>query len=138
MPKESAEIPTGNENALSPAEQKRQDIIDTATRLFRELLASHYDELVEDAAEAFQNDETAEQPIAKIGFKVEFPPLHQAPGVVVKCAWTVSHKDEASQVVDPAQSKLPFDSLGEGETATISSGGKIIAKFTGSKKPEAS
>ena len=73
MPKESAEIPRAMKTP-SPAEQKRQDIIDTATRLFRELLASHHDELVEDAAEAFQNDETAEQPIAKIGFRLSSRP----------------------------------------------------------------
>ena len=82
----------------------------------------------------FQNDETAEQPIAKIGFKVEFPPCTK-PRALSSSVRTVSHKDEASQVVDPAQSKLPFDSLGEGETATISSGGKIIVKFTGSRSP---
>lgn len=110
------------EITLSPAEQKRQGIIDAATALFRDLLGTHIDQACIDANEALQDDENAVDPEAKMGFTVAFNPLAQSPEVTVKIAWSAKRSDEATATVNDPQLGIAFpvpaEPTGTAETET--------------------
>lgn len=95
-------------NTLSPAELKRQGIIDAATRLFRDLLGTHIDQACIDATEVFKADEDSSQPEAKMGFTVAFYPTEAAPVVTVKVSWSAKRSDEAEETVNDTQVKIEF------------------------------
>lgn len=136
-----------NEIMLSPADARRQAIIENACDLFRSLLGEHIDKAVEDANESFVSDENETEPEAKLGFTLSFPTLTRAPEVVLKVAWNARRTDEATAKVDPDQAKLPLGdadypkpaekaasrfvrtvqrSLKDGGSMTISSGGNGV------------
>ena len=102
-----------SEIPLTPAELKRQGIIDTATALFRELLGTHVDQACLDASEAFQTDTDAPAPEVKVGFSVAFDPLAASPEVTVKIAWSAKRSDEASATVNDTQTKIEFPAPAE-------------------------
>jgi hypothetical protein len=106
------------ETTLSPAELKRQGIIDAATRLFRDLLGTHIDQACIDATEVFTADKDAEQPQAKMGFTVAFEPNEAAPVVTVKVSWSAKRSDEAEETVNDSQAKLEFPAPADAKTET--------------------
>jgi hypothetical protein len=104
-------------DTLTPADAKRQAIIDHACDLFRDLLGQHIDKAVEDANESFVGDDTQTEPEAKLGFTLTFPTLTRSPEVVLKVAWSARRSDEASAKVNDGQTTLPLPLPGVADAA---------------------
>lgn len=85
---------------------KREAIIASATEQVRALLETHFRAISKAAQDAFIDDETQAEPVAKVSFAIEWEALSNAPRIVVKARWTASFKDESEAEVDPLQQKL--------------------------------
>lgn len=101
---------------LMPNDKTRDEIVDKATLLFRNLLANNFAAAGADAVDCFQADQDAKNPVVKLGFSVEFPLGLKDPKVYVGVAWTARRKDEADADIDGSQARLEFDKPG-GEPA---------------------
>lgn len=93
---------------LMPNDKTRDEIVNKATLLFRNLLAENFAAAGADAVDAFRGDDDAPNPTIKLGFTVEFPLGMSDPKVRVAVAWSARRKDEGEADIDGSQVKIDF------------------------------
>lgn len=104
-------IKPGDE-ALSPAEARRQAIINTVADLCREAIAERLDEIeraAADAAEDTTDDEDAKPPVAKFSIALQWFAGQERPEIEAKAAFGVRRVLKLSAPTDHEQGKLPLD-----------------------------
>lgn len=101
---------------LMPNDKTRDEIVDKAAVLVRNLLAGNFEAAGHDAVEAFEANQDAGNPIVKLGVTVEYPLAVSDPKVRVVLAWSARRKHEAEADIDGSQARLEFDKPG-GEPA---------------------
>jgi hypothetical protein len=84
----------------------RDATINSACEQVRALLESNYRKIKSAAIESFEGDENQQEPIAKARISVEFSALSTSPTVAVKIGWSIAHKDESEEQIDPLQAKI--------------------------------
>jgi hypothetical protein len=94
-------------------EIKNEAVINAATEQFRSLLESHFIAISKAAEESFIDDENQSEPKAKAAISVEWDALATAPKISVKISWSARFKDESETEIDPLQTKLGLNEVGD-------------------------
>lgn len=108
-------------NSPSPADVRRDAIVNSACEQIRALMESHFRDIQKAAEDSFIGDDAKTEPVCVVSVKIEFGALAAATKVAVKLGWSARYADESEEEVDPLQSKLGLPDIEPGARNIVGS-----------------